>query len=280
MKFDTVAIVGVGLIGGSVGLALKQRRLARRVVGIGHRRSTLEKARRRGAADTTTTSVRRGVAEADLVVLATPVDLICEHAAEGIGAYRPEAVVTDVGSVKGTIVSRCERLFRDGPAFVGSHPLAGSERRGIDAAEVDLLDGSVVLMTPTARTPAHAADRVAGLWRALGATVRTMSPGEHDRLVAAFSHLPHVVAAVLVNCLPVDARGLVAGGFQDTTRVAGGDPRLWHGILRQNRGQVLKSLARFEEHLGAMRRAIERNDSCEVQRLLAKAKSVRDDLAR
>ena len=280
MKLDTVAIVGVGLIGGSMGLALKQRRVARRVVGVGHRRSTLQKARRRGAVDTFTTSIRKGVADAELVVLATPVDLLCEHAAEGVGAYRPDAVVTDVGSVKGTIVSQCERLLRGGPAFVGSHPLAGSERRGIDAAETDLLQGSSVLMTPTARTCPHAARRVADLWRALGAMVHVMSPSEHDRLVAGFSHLPHVVAAMLVNCLPADSREWVAGGFLDTTRVAGGDPRLWYGILRQNRRNVLTSLARFGKHLDAMRRALERDDPRQVKRLLAKAKSVRDDLAR
>ena len=280
VEFETVAIVGVGLIGGSVGLALKKRGITRHVVGIGHRRSTLDKARRRGAVDTATTHIARGVAHADLVILASPVDLIAEHAAEGLSAYRPDAVVTDVGSVKGPIVTACERVLKDGPAFVGSHPLAGSHRRGIDAARVDLLDGSTVVVTPTKRTPADAVDRVAGLWQALGATVRRMSPAEHDRLVGAFSHLPHLVAAALVNSVPDDVCALAASGFLDTTRVAAGDARLWQGIFQQNRRNLLRSLDRFGQHLARMRRALECDDAPRVQQLLAKAKKVRDDLAR
>lgn len=280
MQFETVAIVGVGLIGGSVGMALKRRRAAGHVVGIGHRRSTLDKARRRGAVDTATMNLRKGVAGADLVILAGPVDLICEHAAQGLGVYRADAVVTDVGSVKGPIVTACDRLFRQGPAFVGSHPLAGSERRGIDAAQADLLEGSTVLVTPTRRTQAAGLKRVRGLWQTLGATVQVLSPARHDRLVSASSHLPHLLATALVHGLPSEARALAARGFLDTTRVASGDARLWRGIFQQNRDQVLKSLADLQKRLTAVRGALERDDGPWIEQWLAQAKRVRDDLAR
>lgn len=278
-QWDTVAIVGVGLIGGSIGLALKRRRLARQVVGIGRRRSSLERARRVGAVDATTLSLPRAISQAELVVFCTPVDTIVEQLPRAAAKASPDTVMTDAGSTKQWIVARLEdALENGGAAFVGSHPLAGSENRGVSAARTDLFEDRVCVVTPTPRTPRKALATVRRFWRALGARVVEMTPQAHDRALARTSHLPHLVAAALASSLPDAYRHLAASGFRDTTRIAAGDPELWTGICRQNRSSLLEAIKEFEHELGKLRRALTDDDMKTLARLLECAKRKRDQL--
>ena len=279
MDFGTVAIVGVGLIGGSVGLALRVRRLASKVVGIGYRRTSLDKALQRGAVDEATTDLAAGVAEADLVLLGTPVDRTVELVGRVRAVCRPAAVLTDVGSTKRLIVDEIDALEPAGAAFVGGHPLAGLEERGVDAARDDLFDGRTCVLTPTVRTPRAATTRVTRFWEALGTRVVTMDAAEHDLAVAAVSHMPHLVAAAVVRAVGESHRPLAATGFASTTRIAGGDPSVWLPIFRQNRDGVLAALDAFGAELDRLRRAVGNDDGEELDTLLQDAKRIRDAMA-
>src|SRR5262245_31363811 len=234
MLFDSVSIVGVGLIGGSVGLAAKARAATRRVIGVGRHPDALARARDLGAIDEFTTDLTAGVRSADVVVFCTPVDQIARQVRQAAGSAMPGAVFTDAGSTKGTIVRELDGKLPDHVRFVGAHPLAGSEKQGAENASADLFDGRVCVVTPTATTDPRAVERVTLFWQALGCEVRRLSPEEHDLALATTSHMPHLVAAVLAGQLPEKWRPFAATGFRDTTRVAAGDPTLWTAIAREN----------------------------------------------
>jgi len=276
MHLGRVSIIGVGLLGGSLGLALRRRGLADEVVGVGHRDSTLKEAARRGAIDRFTLDAAEGVAGADLVVLATPVGLFGPLMAQAAPALADGCLITDVGSTKRAVLEAVLPHVPDGCRFVGSHPLAGSEARGIAAADVDLYGGATVLVVPTPRSDDAALERVERLWQALGSRTRRIDAETHDRLLAGTSHLPHLVAAALVNALGDGADALVASGFLDTTRIASGDPALWRDIFMTNADELLAALDRFEATLGAMRSALSDRDAEAVRRLLDEAKRRRD----
>lgn len=275
MQFDTVAIVGVGLIGGSIGMALKKRRVARRVVGVGRRQSSLNEARRLGAIDQGTLKLSRGVEGADLTILCTPVDMIADQAREAAAHCPAQAIITDSGSTKAHIVARLETGLPDGVRFVGSHPLAGSEKRGVEEARPDLFDGRVCVVTQTPRTPSQAVAVVKSLWRSLGARVVTMSPEAHDRGLAYTSHLPHLAAAALSVVLPEKYYEVVASGFRDTTRIAASDPDLWTAIFVENSGPLLEALAGYEETLKEFRLALHERDERLLRALWTKSKAKR-----
>ncbi len=277
--WDTVAIVGVGLIGGSIGLALQERGLARRVVGVGRRASSLRRARQCRAVTQTTTSLARGVREADLVVVCTPVADIVQRVCEAAEHCPPGAVITDVGSTKWQIVRELGRRLRRGPGFVGSHPMAGSERTGPENARADLLDGRVTVVTPARHTRADDLGRIERFWSALGSRVVRMSPQEHDQAVAMTSHAAHVIATALAAATPPQALPLAASGWRDSTRIAAGDPQLWLQILLANRREVLKALGRFEDVLAACRAALRRGDAARLMQLLDAGKQTRDSVA-
>jgi prephenate dehydrogenase len=276
--WPSVAIVGVGLIGGSVGRALRARRLADRVIGIGRSRESLAAARATGAV-TEIALDPAAVAEADLVVVATGVRAI-PRLLEAVDAeVRPGTPITDAGSTKASIVAAWEkrRKIRRG-RFVGSHPLAGSHRRGPEAADAELFAGRVAVVTPAAATPTNDVEDIGGLWSALGATVFVMNPREHDRLVAATSHAPHVLAAALAAATPPAAIPFTAGGWRDTTRIASGDPELWAEILLDNAGPLTAALKRVATAADRMIAAIEAGDRRRLVTLLSRAKDVRDAL--
>lgn len=275
-RVDTVAIIGVGLIGGSIGLALRRRKLARNVIGIGRRESSLSIARDRGAVTSATTVLNQGVADAELVVVATPVDQIVDHVRQAAAHCRPGALITDVGSTKTSIVEMLDGELERDVEFVGSHPLAGGEKAGPDFSRDDLFDGCVVIVTPTERTPPSAVERTVGFWTSLGASVCQMSPSAHDGAVAATSHLPHIVASTLAAATPQECLALVASGWRDTTRVAAGSPRLWEQILRQNRPRVLQSLDEFAKVLDSFRDALQRDDAERIAKILETGKRNRD----
>jgi prephenate dehydrogenase len=276
--WDTVAIVGVGLIGGSIGRALLERGLAKQVVGIGRRAASLRAAKKVGAVTSTTLDLARGVARANLVVVCTPVEQIAAQALVALNHAPAGALITDAGSTKQQIVAAVEKKLSPGGRFVGSHPMAGSEKSGPGEARADLFVGRAVIVTPTKKTPAADTEAVGEFWAALGARVFMMSPEAHDRAVAGTSHLPHLISALLAAVTRSEDAPLIAGGWLDTTRVAGGDPELWRQILQSNDQQVLAALAQFEKQLSSARRALERGDGARLAKLLAQGKAVRDAL--
>ncbi|MBX9583585.1 MAG: prephenate dehydrogenase/arogenate dehydrogenase family protein [Gemmataceae bacterium] len=278
MSFGQITIVGVGLIGGSVGLTAKARGVARRVVGVGRDRAKLEQASRLGAVDSATTDLAAGVRDATLVVVCTPVDRIAADILAAAADARPGTSITDGGSTKGNIVTAVDGRLPAGLHYVPAHPLAGAEKGGAEHARADLFDGRVTILTPTDRTDAAALERVEAFWRALGSRVVRMSPDDHDRVLATTSHLPHAVAAGVAGITPPDWLPLSAGGFRDVTRIAGGSPDLWVPIFRANREAVLAALDRFTDRLAEFRRLLEAGDGDGLARWLADAKQVRDAL--
>ena len=275
--YQRVSIVGVGLIGGSIGLALRQRGLAGEVVGIGRRESSLQKARAQGTADRTTTDLAAGVAGAEIVIVTTPVRLIAGQVRQVADCCPDETVITDAGSVKAEICKELASIT----SFIGSHPLAGDHRSGPEHARADLFDGKTVVITPMGERRAESGERraeskevfgqvpggvaatrgVAGqimrFWESLGAEVVSLSPEEHDRALAMTSHLPHWIASALAGVTPEAWLPLVATGWGDTTRIAAADPHLWADIFTQNQVRLLESLNRFDARLARMRKALE-----------------------
>jgi len=276
--FNRVTIIGLGLIGGSVGLAVRRRRLAREVVGFSRHPATLRRAKARGAIDVGTTDWREAVRESDLVILATPVETIVPFARRAARFMPDGGLITDVGSTKGTIVKALEGRLPRGIAFVGAHPLAGSERRGIDAARQTLFDGSVCLVTATPRTNRPALRRVRAFWRRLAGRVLVMDPVRHDRLLAQASHLPHLLAFCLVGATEPEALALAPRSFLDATRIAKSDPKLWESIFLGNRAQLVSAMRRFERQWVVLRKHLAWTDRTALHRLLLQAKSRRDAL--
>jgi prephenate dehydrogenase len=274
--WKTVAIVGVGLIGGSIGLALRQRKLAQRVVGIGRRQETLDQARKLKAIHHGTTELADGVRDADLIIVCTPVNAIVDHVV-ACAAYSSGALVTDAGSTKSHIVQSLDEQLPRGVRFVGSHPLAGSEKTGPQHARADLFEGRVVVVTPTRRTARSDAQAIGQFWEALGARVVSMTPAAHDAAVAATSHTPHVVAAALAAATHTKDLPLVAGGWLDTTRIAGGDEELWRQILLDNRENTLAALERFQASLSDFRAALEAANGAKLKQLLGKGRKRREE---
>jgi prephenate dehydrogenase len=276
-----VAIVGVGLIGGSIGLALRQRGLADEVVGIGRRPAVLDKAVALGALDRGTTNLVEGVVEADLVVVATPVGIIVD-VVQAVAQLAPRASITDAGSTKLEI---CQALRPDVDGsglrpgrFVGSHPLAGGHRTGPEHAQADLFVDRTVVVTPEDDTPPGLVQRMTEFWESLGADVTLLSPEEHDRAVAATSHLPHLIASALAAATPEEWLQLAATGWADTTRIAAGDVNLWTQIFSQNRTAVLDALRRFEHQLTGLDKAIAEGDVTDLSARLQEGKRIRDAL--
>jgi prephenate dehydrogenase len=279
-RWNNVAIIGVGLIGGSIGLALRRRGLVKEVVGIGRQQSgpSLEKAKQLGAITASATDIQQGVAGADVVVVCTPVREIADHVLQAAEAARDGALLTDAGSTKAALIAKVEMGLSPGKRFVGSHPLAGSEKKGVQFASADLFENRVTIITPTERTKAADVQAAFDFWSALGSQVLTMSPDVHDQALAATSHVPHLISAAVAGTTPPADLPLTAGGWRDVTRIAGGDPALWTQILLENRAHVLKSLAGFEKKVAAFRLAIERGDAAQLHALLTEGKQVRDAL--
>jgi len=258
--FGRVTIIGVGLIGGSLGMELRARGLAREVVGVTRVEETIAAARARGAIDMGTVDPVAGVAGADLVVLATPPGLVVSMAQRVLPHLRPGTLLTDVASVKANIVRPIEAIVRqDGVVFVGGHPMAGNEGQGIAAAEPGLFEGTVYLLTPTDRTAPSGVKRLADLARSVGAVPVELSPDEHDRTVALTSHLPYLVAAALMRATAT--AGPTAGpAFLGATRVAGSPVAMWGEICRLNQESIQKALQAFREELARLEEAMTDGD--------------------
>ena len=257
----TVAIIGVGLIGGSIGLALRSKGRAGRVVGIGRDASKLEEARRLGAIDAVELDLSKGLAGADVVVVCTPVTRIVVDILDSARLGPDAILVTDAGSTKARIVEAVERDDRGRRCFVGAHPIAGSERQGVAFARADLFEGRSCVLTPTEATPPDRLERARAFWSSLGCRLFEVDPAGHDQRLALTSHLPHAVAAALAASVPVELLPLAAGAYRDGTRVAGADAALWAGIFLENRRPVLDALDEFEARLAGFRSALDAGDS-------------------
>lgn len=249
MQLRRLSILGVGLLGGSIGLAVRERIRGCRVAGYGHQAHTLRDAIRVGALDEAFEDAREAVRGADLVIVCTPVGLIPSLLEQVSGALAEDAIVTDVGSTKRSIVESAANALPRGAHFVGSHPMAGSEKRGVQFARADLFEGAVCITTPTDQTSESTLAEVEAFWQVLGMRTTRLSPEAHDRLLADVSHLPHVIAAALVAMQQDAAFNLCGKGFIDVTRIAGGDAGLWRDILLDNRDNVRRSIEALREQM-------------------------------
>lgn len=276
--FEQVTIVGLGLIGGSLGMALRRRGLARRVVGVARRAATIAQARRRGAIDRGHLTLAPAAAQAELVVIATPPSTVVPLAQAVAEATTHGFLLTDVASTKGAIVHGWRRVLPPRIQAVGSHPMAGSEQRGLRAASATLFDQAVCVVTPIRSTPATAVRRVRALWAALGMQTMCLSPQRHDAAVAMVSHVPHLAAVSLMVAASPSERRVAAAGFSEMTRIALGDPALWQDIVLANRTEVLGALARFERALVHLRQAIAYADPQELLKVLAASRRKRQQL--
>ena len=278
-----LSLVGLGLLGGSVAKAARGLRLADEIVAVGRDRERLEPALRDGMVDRVTTDLADGVGGADFCLLATPVATLAALLPAVWTALPADAVLTDVGSTKAAIVRAAERLGEGRPlAFVGSHPMAGSEQAGYRVSRPDLFRGATVILTPTERTESHAVKRVGAFWEALGGRLVTLDPLTHDRATAAISHLPHLVADALVDAVVrMDPRFFeVAGrGFKDTTRIAASDARVWREIFQENRAGLSEALGAFRAALDHLEGLLAAGDVPAIEGALDRIRRVREEVA-
>ncbi|MCX5700252.1 MAG: prephenate dehydrogenase [Candidatus Omnitrophica bacterium] len=272
--FNKVAVIGSGLIGGSIALAIKKNKLAKEIVGVSLHQESLKLALKRRAIDKGSLSLGI-IAGADLIILATPVDVIINSKNKISKIIDRNCIVIDVGSTKEKIVASLEKIF---PNYVGTHPLAGSEKRGIVHAHSGMFKGSLCILTPTKITPKSTLERVRSLWVRLGAKVVLLSPREHDKVLAFTSHLPHIVAFALIGSVPNNSLKFAASGLKGTTRIAASNALLWLDVFLSNKKNLLKALAIFESNLSQLKEAIRKNDEQALKRILDKSRNKREQL--
>jgi prephenate dehydrogenase len=278
-KFNKITIIGVGLIGGSIGLAVKKHKLAKVVCGVGRRQASLKNAKRIGAVDIATLDLALGVKDADLIVIATPISLIPQYALK-IAVLsdwaKKQTIITDAGSTKEFVVSKLENILPKTAHFVGSHPFAGSEKTGALNASADLLKGALVFVTPSKKTNKAALNKVKRFWQAIGAKVVVMSAKKHDELIARISHMPHVLSAALVNSVSAKDAVFASTGFRDTTRIAKGDTVMWRDICLSNPDNILNSIDVFKKDLDLLAKAIKTKNVNLLMQQLESAKKKRE----
>jgi prephenate dehydrogenase len=280
VRWEKVTLVGVGLLGGSLGLALRERELAKNVTGYVRRQASLDECVRAGAVDYCTRNLLEAVTGSDLVVFCTPLGQMKPLAEQMSSVLRKDVVVTDVGSVKGPITKELEPIFKKaGAHFVGSHPMAGSEKMGVSAARADLFQNAICVVTAS-RTSTWAR-RVEDLWKSVGGKPIRMSAAQHDEFVCRSSHLPHVVAAELANYVlspahPPEQAQVCASGFRDTTRVASGSPEMWRDIALGNAANLSRVLGVFIDDLREFQHALDTKNAAAIEEFFKHAKERRD----
>ncbi|MDD4908556.1 MAG: prephenate dehydrogenase/arogenate dehydrogenase family protein [Candidatus Omnitrophica bacterium] len=272
--FKKVAIVGVGLIGGSIALAIKKNRLADEVVGVCRSKETLFLARRMKVVDLISRDLDI-IKGADLLIMAAPVGVIIGSAPEISRIIGRDCIVTDVGSTKKEIVLKLEKVF---PNFVGSHPMAGSEKRGVANASPDIFKGSLCILTPTRNTKGSALLKISKFWARLGSRVAVITPSAHDKILSLVSHLPHLAAFCLIDIIPDDFLKFGSNGLKDTTRIASSEAEVWKDIFISNRQPILEAIERFQKRLSAVRSALRKKDLKFLEKVLVGAKKKRDSL--
>ena len=284
--FDTVAVVGVGLIGGSLGMAAKKRGLVNRVIGVGRSEQKLMRAKILGAIDEYSLDLTYGAAEADLVVICTPVKLIVPTIERMAQSLKDGAIVTDVGSTKRETVSLASGVLPEGRCFIGGHPMAGSEQAGADAAVADLFVGATYVLTPSPDTDLATLRKMTAFVEAVGANAELMTPEEHDAAVAVISHLPHALSGVLLQLAEDSQRDsgkafrLAAGSFRDLTRISDSPPEIWRDICVTNADTLSKSIDEFQRHLETFKQALDSHDEDAIMQFFESARLIRQTYVR
>lgn len=277
-KLQNICIIGLGLLGGSLGLAVNRSLPSVSRVGFSHRKSTRKRALDSGVVDSCCDRITDAVCNAQLVVLASPIGTFEELMAQMAPALPKGCIVTDVGSTKTLPWRWARKSLPKHVAFLGSHPMAGSEQRGVDFARADLFDNASCIITPTAKTNQKTVTFLKQFWQLLGMHVSTMTPGQHDRVLGRISHLPHIVAMALINCSDPDEMLLCGKGFLDTTRIASGAPNVWHDILMSNRDNTAKAIEKLIEDLTNAQRVLQSGNGKRITEMLTKAQHKRNTL--
>ncbi|MDP8217645.1 MAG: prephenate dehydrogenase [Candidatus Theseobacter exili] len=272
-----ISIIGVGLIGGSFGLAIRKRKLAKQVIGIVRRESAIDECLQAGVADKVSLNIE-DVADSDLIVLGIPAGSMVNIATRLAEVLKKKTIVIDAASVKGELVYLLETIFENKASFVGAHPMSGSEKNGVAAAKEDLFEDSICVLTKTEKTDNNAFETVKEIWTKLGSFVLEMDPYSHDKAVASVSHLPHLVSSALVNSLPesIEREEFLkcsGKGWSDMTRIASGLPDMWAEICLENRENVLDALNRFRDAIDIVDEAINEGNYDKLKNLLQKARS-------
>jgi prephenate dehydrogenase len=281
---DKLAVVGVGLIGGSLALALKEADAVGHVVGIGRGLPNLETALRLGVVDSYTQDLAEGVADADVIFLATPVQALGAVAEQAMPHLKAGAIITDGGSVKQAVIDAIEPHLRDDVHFVPGHPIAGTENSGAEAAFATLYCDRRCILTPTGNTDAEALDRMQRMWQLVGSQVVIMDVEKHDRVLAAISHLPHMVAYALVNAVGSYDRynenilEYSAGGFRDFTRIASSDPTMWRDIAMTNRDALIEMMEQFETFFAELKEDVVVGSGERLFEFFRRSKESRDEI--
>ncbi|MCI0469476.1 MAG: prephenate dehydrogenase/arogenate dehydrogenase family protein [Nitrospirae bacterium] len=279
--FNKAAIIGVGLLGASLALALKERGICKDIYGCGRREDNLRSAMAKGIISGYSLDVRSATADADLVALSTPVGAFKEIAEKIKGALKKGAIVTDVGSVKGQMVYELESQMPEGAYYIGSHPIAGSDKSGIDDARADLFNNALCIITPTKNSDVEAVEKISSLWIRIGCSVERMDAFKHDEIYGAVSHLPHIVAYALVNALNdvnPDYIRYAGQGFKDTTRIALSSPEMWRDIAVFNKENLLKLTQVFRDNIKKMEALLQSSDSKGIEREIERAQALRKRL--
>jgi prephenate dehydrogenase len=283
MHFEKVTILGVGLIGASFALALKKHGLCSQITGYGRTEQNLRKAKKKKIIDSFQPDPAKACDGADLVVFATPVGSFSGVAEKIRSRLKKNAVVTDVGSVKGKLVRDMEKLLPRDVFFVGGHPIAGSDRSGIDTAAAEIFKGAKCIITPTQNTDKGALKKVTALWKTLGSVIKFLDPDEHDRIYAAVSHLPHLIAYEIVNTVSDMNESYLAfsgQGFMDTTRIASSQPELWRDIFILNKDNLLESIEIFRNNLDRVSQYLRAYDSESLERDFKRARTLREGIGK
>lgn len=266
------------MIGGSLGMAIKKNKLCPSVIGFARKKKTIKQALKLKAIDKGTLDLKEAVKNADLIVLATSAQMIVTLALQIVKLVKQDCIITDVGSSKLEIVSSIEKKLPKNIKFVGGHPLAGSEKKGVEFSCPDIFKKSLCILTPTSKTQKEALRKIKKLWISLGANVKIMSAQEHDRVLAYISHLPHIIAFSLIQSIPEGFLKLSPRGLKDMTRIASSDPILWRDIFSSNKTQVLGAVDKFASSLKSFRKLVSSNEGEKLIRVLSAAKNKRDKL--
>ncbi len=277
-KFNKVAIIGVGLIGGSIGLAIKKRKIAKVIIGVSRKRKTLNDGLRLKAIDCATHDIGKAVKDADLVILCQPIEAIVASLPRISKLLKPGTIITDAGSCKEEIVKTAQKHLPGSVFFVGSHPLAGSEKKGVNFASHKMFNHSLCILTPTSRTDKNALKTIREFWHKLGARTIILKPLVHDNIVAFISHLPHILAFSLISSIPEAFLKFSSTGLKDATRIALSDPEIWKDICLSNSREILKSINRFEAVLRDIKRQISKKDSKGLLKTFSQAQKKRNIL--
>ncbi|MEW6170966.1 MAG: prephenate dehydrogenase [Candidatus Omnitrophota bacterium] len=272
MKFKKIAIVGIGLVGGSLGLSIKRKKLAQKVIGIVHHKKTIKEALNLKAVDKATLNLK-DIKDADLIILATPVNIILRQLPLILNYAKENTLIIDVGSTKNKIIKLAEKLMPSNKKidFIGTHPLAGSEKKGLYFAKIDLFKNSLCILVPTKFTKKENLEKIKTFWRALGADTKTINAKKHDEILSFTSHLPHLVSFALMDSMPAKYLNFSASGLKDTTRLSSSDALVWQDIFFSNKENLIKAIANFEKSLKELKNKISASDKT----LLNKLKSIK-----